>query len=276
MRPLLRWAGSKKKLLSRLRPYWENSGSQRYVEPFAGSAALFFDLEPAQALLGDTNQTLIAFYTTLREKSDLVYELASSWACEKGIYYAIREDFKSEVDPVRRSAMFFYLNRNCFNGIFRTNTKGEFNVPYAATRTGAMPSWEEVRRAVGLLERAELRPIDFRSIVEMDVKPTDFVFLDPPYAVENRRVFVQYSAQTFGVNDLEQLSDLLHCIDGLGAKFVLSYAISRESLHFFRHWNMTRVACQRNVAGFSAHRRKAVELMISNVQPRAQVGTTNE
>lgn len=266
MRPLLRWAGSKKQLLGHLRPYWEQSGADRYVEPFAGSAAFFFDIEPERAVLGDSNRILVEFYNTLRVEAALVYELATSLAPDKETYYTVRAALKTETDSVRRSAMFFYLNRNCFNGIFRTNMKGEFNVPHAATGTGALPSWIEVESAVKLLRRSEVRVTDFRKIVNTKVKRGDFVYLDPPYAVENRRVFVQYNAQTFGLADLEQLSYSLHCIDAIGAKFVLSYAVSSEALHYFRHWSPRRVACQRHVAGFSDHRRKAMELMVSNIQ----------
>jgi DNA adenine methylase len=242
------------------------TGALRYIEPFAGSAAFFFDVEPERAILSDSNKTLVEFYNTVRVHADLVYELASSWAIDKDTYYSVRGSFKTESDAVRRSAMFFYLNRNCFNGIFRTNMKGEFNVPHAATKSGAMPSWEEVQDAVRLLRRSQVSVTDFRKIVNYKVDAGDFIYLDPPYAVENRRVFVQYNAQTFGISDLEELSYSLHCLDALGAKFVLSYAVSSEALHYFRHWIPRRVACQRHVAGFSGHRKKAMELLVSNIQ----------
>lgn len=266
MRPLLRWAGSKRQLLGRLRPYWDHARPARYVEPFAGSAALFFDIEPKAAVLGDSNTTLVQFYNALRWHSELVYELALSWKSDAAKYYEIRHQFKTERDKIRRSAMFFYLNRNCFNGIYRTNTKGEFNVPYSGSKTGGPPSWAEVEDAVQLIKRAEIRAVDYKKLLTSEVGQGDFVYLDPPYAVENRRVFVQYNAQTFGITDLIQLADTLHCIDALGAKFVLSYAVSSEALHLFKPWQITRVACQRNIAGFSDHRRRAMELMVSNIQ----------
>lgn len=265
MRPLLRWAGSKKQLLGVLRPYWERSLASRYIEPFAGSAALFFDLAPPAALLGDMNETLVNFYQCLQADARQVYELSMSWDCDEATYYRIRNLFKSETDKVHRSAMFFYLNRNCFNGIYRTNTDGHFNVPFSGTKTGAMPSWGEITDAVSLLRSARVEASTFLSLIEENVRAGDFVYLDPPYAVENRRVFVQYNAQTFGLSDLQQLADVLHCIDAVGAKFVLSYAVSTEALHFFRHWPMRRVSCQRNVSGFTDHRRKAMEFVISNV-----------
>lgn len=265
MRPLLRWAGSKKQLLGVLRPYWQRSLASRYIEPFAGSAALFFDLAPPAALLGDMNETLVNFYQCLQVDAARVYELSTSWDCDESTYYGIRSLFKLETDIVRRSAMFFYLNRNCFNGIYRTNTDGHFNVPFSGRKTGAMPSWEEVTGAVNLLRSASVKASNFSSLIEENVRAGDFLYLDPPYAVENRRVFVQYNAQTFGLSDLQQLADMLHCIDALGAKFVMSYAVSTEALHLFRRWPMRRVRCQRNVSGFTDHRRKAMELLISNV-----------
>lgn len=241
------------------------SASRRYVEPFAGSAAFFFSLEPQESVLGDTNETLAQFYSALKADARAVYELSSTWSSNPETYYRLRTELQQEHDPIRGAAIFFYLNRNCFNGIYRTNARGEFNVPFGGVKAGALPSWEEVSRAVDLLRKASIMCGDFRHVLRQTVDKNDFVYLDPPYAVENRRVFVQYNSQTFGIHDLEELAECLHWIDALGAKFVLSYAVSKEALNIFRGWATRRVACQRNVSGFAAHRRKAMELMITNI-----------
>ena len=265
MRPLLRWAGSKRQLLPQLRAYWDASGCNRYVEPFAGSAAHFFDIEPRSAIINDTNEELIGFYRCMQTDAAAVFALADSWPIDDETYYDLRTLFRSERKVIRRSAMFFYLNRNCFNGIYRTNLSGYFNVPFGGSKTGSLPKWEEIESAVKLLASASLRCDDFESLLKREVRAGDFVYLDPPYAVENRRVFVQYSANTFGSADLQRLSDLLHCIDALGATFLLSYAMAPEARHFFAHWQSRRTSTQRNVAGFAHHRRRAMEMLVTNL-----------
>lgn len=264
MRPLLRWAGSKKQLLPALRNNWNLNNFQRYVEPFAGSGALFFDLEPPAALLSDTNNQLIDFYKCMQRDAALVYELAISWAIDAPTYYMLRAELPITADKIRQSAIFFYLNRNCFNGIYRTNKAGQFNVPFSGIKTGLIPKWEEVNACSTLLKNAELVCEDFRTLISKRVDSGDFVYLDPPYAAENERVFTQYSARNFGMSDTQELSEFLHCIDAMEAKFLLSYALSTESKHFFKKWRNTEIECQRNVAGFSHKRRIASELIVAN------------
>jgi DNA adenine methylase len=142
---------------------------------------------------------------------------------------------------------------------------GKFNVPFAASKTGALPSWDEITEAVKQLRRASTSSEDFESLVKSKIEANDFVYLDPPYAVENERVFKQYNATTFGLSDLERLKNALSIIDKRGAKFVLSYAHCPEALDAFSEWHHEEVSCQRNVAGFAHHRRRATELMFSNI-----------
>lgn len=273
MKSLLRWAGSKRQLLGNLKEYWDAANAQRYVEPFAGSAALFFEIEPKHAVLNDVNTELISFYRGIKRSAASVYELASSLKVDEETYYAVRRNYASETDPIRRSASFYYLNRYCFNGIYRTNAAGQFNVPFAKDRVGRFPAWEEVGASIRQLRKASTRNRDFESLINSEVDENDFVYLDPPYAVENQRIFTQYNPTTFGLNDLERLKATLELINSRGAKFVLSYAFCKEATSYFARWNHRVVQCQRNVAGFAKHRRKATELMITNID---SVGANNE
>lgn len=266
MRSLLRWAGSKRQLLGNLKQYWNASEERRYVEPFAGSAALFFDLKPKKAIINDVNKQLIGFYRAIKKSPEQLYQIATSLSPDEKTYYKIREAYAVEPEPIKRGAYFFYLNRYCFNGIYRTNLAGKFNVPFAASKTGALPSWGEIEKAVQQLRKASTSTEDFEHLIDSKIEKNDFVYLDPPYAVENERVFKQYNATTFGLTDLERLKASLSTIDKRGAKFVLSYADCPEALEAFSDWHHQEVSCQRNVAGFAHHRRKATELMFSNIK----------
>lgn len=263
--PLLRWAGSKRKLLPRLLPYWEATRT-RYIEPFVGSGALFFAAAPAHAVLADLNGELIHMYRTVRNNADRVAKHLAAYSSSRETYLRVRAQAPAELSSTQRAARFIYLNRHCFNGLFRTNRKGQFNVPYAPCKTGAIPDRDHLRRAASLLKNAVILHGDFEKVVTKVTKPGDFVYMDPPFAVANRRLFRQYNRNTFGLDDLDRLVTLLRTLDKLGAHFVLSYAVCSESLAAFSHWRVRRVLTQRNIAGFAAHRRRAAELIVTNIE----------
>ena len=176
--PVLRWAGSKTKSLGALASLWKPTYS-RYVEPFAGSAALFFELEPHRAILGDINAGLIETYEVIRERADDVHHSVSRIPRTEAEYYRIRAQNASRLSRLGRAVRFVYLNRLCFNGIYRTNLKGEFNVPYAHTRSGRIPTIEDFRRCALMLDRASLKCAEFGTILTQ-VKKGDFVYLRRP------------------------------------------------------------------------------------------------
>lgn len=260
--PVFRWAGSKKQSLPILQALWKPTFT-RYVEPFAGSAALFFRIQPSSALLGDLNEELMDAYDVIRERPDDVHRAVTRIPRNEVQYYKVRARDRKRLSRFGRAVRFVYLNRYCFNGIYRTNVKGEFNVPYAHVKPGVIPDIEEFRRCASLLARATLKCGDFGAVLSQ-VKKGDFVYLDPPYAVESRRVFKQYGRRQFSVRDLERLSCHLRNIDRKGASFVVSYAECREARSLLSEWNIRRVHVRRHVAGFVSARRTALELLVTN------------
>lgn len=263
VRPLLRWAGSKRKLLPKLVPYW-SAEFTRYIEPFVGSGALFYALAPPAAVLGDLNGELIDALTTMRNRPEAVYRVVEKLPRGKDSYYALRAQDASILPAVERAARFLFLNRYCFNGLYRTDRFGRFNVPYGATKTGDIPDRATFLRSAQMLKRANLVNNDFQTVVQEHVERGDFVYLDPPYAVDNRRIFRQYGPQTFGIDDLQRVKNCLRIIENRGATFVLSYAYCTEALRMFEEWPHHKVFCQRNISGFVKHRRRAAELIVTN------------
>lgn len=262
---LIRWAGSKRQLVPRLAQYWTMKKHERYVEPFAGSGALFFHLNPKVSLLNDLNAELVGAYKALAHNPELIYRLASRLASDAGTYYKVRSLDLSSLNDDERAARFFYLNRFCFNGIFRTNKSGAFNVPYGGQKSGALPTVERFIEAAKRLRGAKIFNMDFEKFVAQKVRAGDFVYLDPPYAVANRRIFRQYDPNTFGTHDVERLQNTLDLIDERGATFLVSYALSSEVKPLLNRWQFRRVQTQRNIAGFTEHRKKAIEVMITNL-----------
>lgn len=263
----IRWAGSKRQLLDHLAPYFLASGAARYVEPFLGSASLFFNLCPAKALLGDINRDLIDAFLAIRDRPIELAGAIHRLPVGKVAYYAIRDSVPLDrPSALARAARFIYLNRFCFNGLYRTSKSGHFNVPYAPRKTGQLPTGPELLPVSAALRHATLVCTTYATVLAT-CRPGDFVYLDPPYAIANRRVFRQYGPTLFGRVDLNELSRWLRDLDRAGIPFLVSYGYSPEGARLARGWLTRRVYTTRNIAGFACHRRRAVELLISNVAP---------
>lgn len=264
VKPFIRWAGSKRKLVTILTSTWPGD-TYRYLEPFMGSACLFFSILPSRALLSDINRDLVDTFDAIRKEPIALYSSIVKIPRGPESYYNLRKQVPESLSLINRAARFIFLNRFCFNGLYRTNLKGEFNVPFAKSRTGDFPTEKEFLSVAESLKNVDLRCGDFASIVSSEVKKGDFIYLDPPYAVRNKKIFRQYDPQTFGLEDLERLRDLLTRIDSSGALFLLSYANCEEAKHYFCNWPSIEVEVQRNIAGFAKHRRKASEILVSNL-----------
>lgn len=259
----LRWAGSKQQLVSVMASHWTGE-KRRYVEPFVGSARIFFALEPQSALLGDTNADLMSMYEIVRTNPIRIGVKLNQWENSEEQYYAIRALPPEELDAVERAARFIYLNRYCFNGLYRTNKAGHFNVPYGGIKSGTLPTTTELQTAAKLLARVELKCCDFQQILE-EVTSEDFVYLDPPFMSRGVRIFNEYSSQPFTSDDLNRLRDGIEHIHKVGASFILSYADCTEGKELARDFTTTRVKTRRNIAGFASKRRDVNELLVTNV-----------
>lgn len=262
----LRWAGSKRKLIPQLKEYWNDEFS-RYIEPFMGSAQLFFSITPEYAVLGDTNHHLIETYEQIKKNPYPIYKILQTFKKSKKEYYKIRATNPLSLGVNQRVARFIYLNKLCFNGLYRTNANGNFNVPFSFENTFDPDlEYEKLKKASKKLKHTKIICGDFDRVVRQNVKRGDFVYLDPPYAVANRRIFKQYGPQMFGLEDLRRLENLLHFIDEKNATFLLSYAYCKESIELFNKWDMKKKFIQRNISGFSEYRRKAAEVLITNIK----------
>jgi DNA adenine methylase len=262
LNPLLRWAGSKRQIVPVLAEYWR-LGFARYVEPFAGSAVLFAHLHPKRALLGDLNKHLISTYRAVRDDAAGVSRTLQSFKKGSIAYAAIRTAYNLERDRTLRAAQFIYLNRFCFNGLYRTNLMGEFNVPFGADKTGTLPTLEQLSKWARLLRKTTLHAGDFEALLGRTTIG-DFVYMDPPFAVKSRRVFRQYDPSTFSEDDIHRLKRCMKVMDRKGVKFVVSYAESTEAADLAKGFNVRRVFVRRHIAGFTSSRRRAAEYLISN------------
>jgi DNA adenine methylase len=260
--PVFRWAGSKRKSLQALTAFWSDR-FERYIEPFVGSACLFLKIKPEVAILADLNSTLIQTYRTIRAHPLAVAEALYAIPRNSTTYYDVRRRAKSVSNAIGRAAFLVYLNRNCFNGIYRTNLNGEFNVPFGADQ-GQYPRPCDFQTTAKLLGNAKLLSGDFGATLR-HLRRNDFVYLDPPFAATGVRTFIEYGKRSFAAHDLDRLSRHMDRIDRHGAFFLVSYADCARARKIARNWNSKKVKVRRQIAGFAAKRRMAGELLITNL-----------
>src|ERR1700693_27089 len=220
MEPLLGWCGSKRRLLSRIKAHLPPDFT-RYVEPFAGSACLFFDIQPPSALLGDLNSELISTYRTVRRDCKAVAQCLAVRRRSRNYYYYLRELNPRNLTSVDRAARFIYLNRFCFNGLYRTNSNGNFNVPFGRDHTGELANEEQLGRFARQLRTATIRSCSFEKLLREAV-PGDVVYMDPPFSVARRRIFREYTRGAFTGTQLESLRQSMGRLTQDGIPFILS------------------------------------------------------
>jgi DNA adenine methylase len=261
MQPLLRWAGSKRQLVPTLSKYFDPDRHARYVEPFAGSACLFFSLQPKKAILGDINEELIRAYRDVKYRSKEVSNRLQRFRKNKQEFLRRRKRNSRDSSGSQRAARFIYLNRCCFNGLYRTNSDGEFNVPYGGKGSGSIP--KDLQQHSRALRSAVLISGDFEKVLSR-VRPGDFVYLDPPFSVNSRRVFREYDASQFDFGSVWRLRIWLEDLAANKVKFLVSYAVCEEARFLSAGFNTRVVRVRRNIAGFAKNRRSAHELLIFN------------
>ncbi len=260
----LRWAGSKRQLLPILRETAPKC-FDRYVEPFAGSACLFFNLRPRKALLGDFNQELVHAFDIVKRHPKLLSNELEQMDGGKEAYYALRTQDPIQLSDIGRAARFVYLNAYCFNGVYRTNLRGKFNVP-RGTKTKGVPSRTVLLQCSIALRAADIIASDFSSTLAL-CNRGDFVYLDPPYTIPGGRNRGEYGPDSFDSTSEDLLLAELTRIDRLGVKFLMSYRATSafiERLH--STWIIQRIRVRRNVAGFASARRIAVEILVRNFE----------
>ena len=271
VRPLIRWAGSKRKLIPQLLRYVPVD-MDRYIEPFAGSACFYFNLLPKRAVLGDINKELIQTYRVVRDTPTQLSCALMKMPATEDFYYELRAKQPEDLGRVNRAVRFMYLNRYCFNGVFRTNKAGHFNVP-RGVRTGSVPNLQEIKAASRALRKATLVCGDFEACLET-IGPRDFIYMDPPYAKNKRPGYGEYGYNVFCEDDLERLITALKSIDRSGASFLLSYSYSPRLKAMFSGWVTKTLLVRRHVAGFQRHRYWVREMLVTNVQEQTAEPTS--
>jgi DNA adenine methylase len=267
-KPPLKWVGGKAKLLPQLKPLMPEKFG-RYIEPFFGGGAMFFDLKPRFALLADANIGLVMFYQVLRDQLDtLIYEAS---ALERGHspeqYYEARTrwnrgEFETKAE---QAATFLYLNRTCFNGLWRENKKGEMNSPIGAQKGNVVVDVECLRAASHALWGVTVGAYDFTNTLST-AEPGDFVYLDPPYWLTsvNGQGHVSYTKEGFSALDQNRLAHALVVLNARGVKFMLSNSDTPFTRALYHGWDVRTVLAGRSINSDTTKRGAVSELVVRN------------
>jgi DNA adenine methylase len=265
--PVVKWVGGKTKLLPELLVRMPDDYA-RYYEPFAGGAALFFRLAPRRAVLADSNADLIGLYGALAGDVAAVIRRLEHHreAHDETHYYKTRtrwNDRDVSWASAERAAAFIYLNKTCFNGLWRVNRAGDFNVPIGRYTDPPICVPEALRAAAGVLARAELRCTDYRAAVA-DAGDGDFVYFDPPYdPVTTTANFTSYTVDAFSGEDQRALADCARELVARGCRVMLSNSDTPFIRSIYRGFRVERVKCPRAINSNAAKRGDVDELIIT-------------
>lgn len=230
MSPVLKWAGGKKQLLEQIAGNMPASYNH-YHEPFIGGAAVLFGISPTRAFVNDINEQLINLYTQLKTSADSVIEKVNEMdarPCDKELYYAIREMYNKKIAErafdAECAALMIWINKHCFNGLYRVNSRGLFNVPYNNKVNGRSIDEDNIRAISEYLRSADITItcLDFERACDR-VAEGDFVYFDSPYVPESITAsFTDYTMDGFTLADHQRLAALFIRLDSIGAKIMLS------------------------------------------------------
>ena len=275
-KPFLKWAGGKGKLAPLI---IERAPKRiaRYHEPFLGGGAVFFALQEAglvrEASLADSNADLMATYTAVRDDVEGVIaalgELSEAYlsreSSQRGLYYYEVRNQRRLRRPDRKAARLLFLNKTCYNGLYRVNSKGHFNVPHGRYVRPTILDSERLREASASLAGAELRAEDFVDACAR-AGPGDFVYLDPPYRpLSATSAFTKYTGADFGFADQERLRDTFDDLTARGIPALLSNSSHPEIEELYREYGMDRVPMGRAINSNGRGRAAIDELLVSNL-----------
>lgn len=264
MKPFLKWVGGKRWLFESGQ-FSSPELQGKYIEPFLGGGAAFFEIQPPNALLGDINGRLIELYTVIRDELEEFECLLRQHATKHSTdyYYKIRS--KCLRKPITRAAQFIYLNRTCWNGLYRENKQGQFNVPIGTKQTVIFPS-EDFKAWSKALKNATLKHQDFETTINA-AQEGDFLFVDPPYTVRhNMNGFVKYNQKIFAWEDQVRLCEALHRAVSRGVNFAMTNADHESVKGLYKGFGQhTQLGRHSIIAGQASHRLRSTELLVTNI-----------
>ena len=263
-RPFLKWAGGKSRLISQYQAYFPQD-YKTYYEPFLGGGAIFFYLQPSQAILTDINADLILTYRCVRDHlEELIALLQKHKQGHNSEYYYDVRNCQNGTD-LEKAARFIYLNKTCFNGLYRVNSEGKFNVPVGKYKNPGVCQEEVLKVASVALEKVEIKHANFDEVLNYATGSNDFVYFDPPYyPLSPTSNFTAYSNFCFDENQQIKLRDIFIKLANKGVKVMLSNSDCPFIRDLYSGFNVHTISAARSINSKAQRRGKITEILVTS------------
>jgi len=267
-KPIVKWVGGKRQLITELKNLMPKKYN-KYIEPFIGGGALFFELKPQNAIINDYNKDLINLYVVVRDNPEKLIDNIRKHKNKSDYYYetrALDRDVKvfNKLTPIEKASRFIYLNKTGFNGLYRVNSKGQYNVPFGRYKNPNYCDPDNINACSALLKNTEITSGDFEIIKER-VNKGDLVYFDPPYVPLNKTSnFTGYTDKGFDEGMQFRLKELCDYITDIGAYFMLSNSYTDYILELYQEYNIHTVEARRSANSKGTGRGKVKEVIVTN------------
>lgn len=272
VKPFLKWAGGKRQLVPLIQENHLPKNYQTYYEPFIGGGALLFSLQPKRAVINDINPELINCYKVVRDSVDELIENLKLHKNDEDYYYAIRDwdrdDNFQERTQIERASRVIFLNKTCYNGLFRVNSQGQFNVPFGKYKNPNILDVAVLKAVSKYLNDNEVKilNLDFQEVLE-EPKKGDFVYIDPPYdPVSDTASFTGYDINGFNKDEQIRLKDTYDSLNKKGCKVLLSNAYTNFIRDLYKDYNHIKISAIRAINSNAKKRGKVDEILVKNYE----------
>lgn len=272
-RPFIKWVGGKRQLLKDLTKRLPKN-IDTYHEPFVGGGALFFELHRSNrfknAIISDTNAELIDTYIAIRDHVENVIKLLATYPHNESFFYALRADDPLQMDIEHRAARMIYLNKTCYNGLYRVNKQGKFNAPFGRYKSPTYNDPENLRAVSSALQNIEILCTSFETVLKRATHG-DFIYFDPPYVpLSTTANFTSYQSDGFGLEVQEELRDVCLSLTKKQVNFMLSNSATEivRTLYASSQFKIAEVSANRAINSNPNKRGKLNELLVTNYSVR--------
>lgn len=271
-RPILKWAGGKSQMLGDLLPRVPKKYG-RFIEPFFGGGAMFFALRPENAIIADSNPELVNLYRTVAGDVDGVIACLKKHENTEDAFYKVRAQDPSKLTPTQAAARTIFLNKTCFNGLYRVNKSGGFNAPFGRYKNPRILDEENLRAASAVLRRATIVQGDYKKVLKEHAQKGDFVFLDPPYLpVSAFADFKRYTKEQFYDEDHRELAAEIHRLQALGCHVILTNSNHPLVTELYGKYGMDVISTKRHIS--CNGKTRTGEDVIVEIKPQARLNLT--
>lgn len=272
-KPFVKWVGGKRQLLSQFRklnlypPERFDIKTGRYFEPFVGGGAVFFDLLPEKAFLSDLNSELVVTYNVIKNDVENLIKSLKKHKLDKEYFLKIRAQNSEKLSDLNIASRFIFLNRTCFNGMYRVNSKGEFNVPFGSNKNPLICDEENLRKVSKALKKVEIKHQDYKQILKK-ARKGDFIYFDPPYYPTNKTSsFTSYTTEAFLDKEQTELRDTFEKLHKKGCFVMLSNSDTpfiNKIYSEIKGARISKVSAGRAINSDASKRGKITEVLVTN------------